>query len=59
MVRLVYLAASRAVNLLGAIEGLFRNLSPSPFKERGIKGVRLINNLGDRGGKRSYELIPT
>jgi hypothetical protein len=24
-----------------------------------IKGVRLTNNLGNRGGRRSYELIPT
>ena len=52
---------------------MFRNLFPSPFKKRGIKrvpwkikdflgcikGVRLINNLGNRGGRRSYELIPT
>jgi hypothetical protein len=26
-------------------EALSKTTSPSPFKERGIKGVRLINNL--------------
>jgi hypothetical protein len=31
--------------LRGALAPLLKILSPSPFKERGIKGVRLINKL--------------
>jgi hypothetical protein len=31
--------------LRGALAPLLKTISPSPFKERGIKGVRSINNL--------------
>jgi hypothetical protein len=38
---------------------LNKKSSLSPFKERGIKGMRLINNLGNRRDRKSYKLIFT